>query len=191
MKRFVKLRPTIRYIAILLLAFAGQTFAQTIPDYDRHDWNHWIDHDGDCLDTRHELLLRESLTAVTFKPNNNCLVEGGLWYGPFLGKFFIEASDLDVDHIIPLKWAHTHGGWRWTAEQKQAFANDYENLILVDDGRNQSKGSRGPSEWMPDSSAYHCAYIFKWSYLIDKYNLSANQADLAKIADVESDCRLN
>jgi hypothetical protein len=129
------------YIAILLLVFSGSLFAETIPDYNRGDGKHWIDHDGDCLDTRHELLLRESLTAVTFKINNNCKVEGGLWFGPILGKFFIEASDLDLDHVIPLKWAHSHGGWRWTAEQKQAFANDYENLILVDDGRNQSKGS--------------------------------------------------
>jgi hypothetical protein len=44
---------------------------------------------------------------------------------------------------------------------------------------------------MPDSSAYHCMYVFRWGYLIDKYNLSANQTDRTKIADVESDCRLN
>jgi len=89
-----------------------------------------------------------------------------------------------------LKWAHTAGAWRWTGEQRQSFANDYENL-LVDDGRNQSKGSRGPGEWMPDNSAYHCMYVFRWAYLIDKYNLSANQADLVKIAAVKSGCRLN
>ena len=115
-----------RPIAILLLVIAGSVCAETSPDYNRNNWNHWIDHVSDCLDTRHELLLRESLTAVTFDQNNNCRVVGGLWYGPFLGKFFIGASDLDVDHIIPLKWAHMHGGWRWTAEQRQLFANDYE-----------------------------------------------------------------
>ena len=180
-----------KYLAILLLTISWSACAQSIPDYDRSDWNHWIDNDGDCLDTRHELLLRESLTSVTFKQNSNCKVAGGLWFGPFLGKFFTESSDLDLDHVIPLKWAHTHGGWRWTAEQKQVFANDYENLMLVDDGRNQSKGSRGPGEWMPDSSAYHCMYVFRWGYLIDKYNLSANQTDLAKIVDVDSGCKLN
>ena len=179
------------YIAILLLALSWCAFAETIPDYNRDDWNHWIDHDDDCLDARPELLLHESLTSVTFAQSNNCRVVGGLWFGPFLGKFVTESSDLDVDHVIPLKWAHTHGGWRWSAEQKQTFANDYENLILVDDGRNQSKGSKGPGDWMPDNAAYHCAYAFKWSYLIDKYNLASNQIDLAMIADVSSGCNLN
>ena len=80
----------------------------------------------------------------------------GLWYGQYLGIVFSESSDLDLDHIIPLKWAHNHGGWRWSAEDKQRFANDYQNLILVDDGRNQSKGANGLGEWMPDNSAYHC-----------------------------------
>jgi hypothetical protein len=42
-------------------------------------------------------------------------------------------------HIIPLKWAHDHGGWRWSAEDKQRFANDYQKLILVNDGRNQGR----------------------------------------------------
>ena len=68
---------TIRCLALLLLV-GGSAFAQTIPDYDRDDWNHWIDNDGDCLDTRHEILLRESLTSVTFKQSDNCKVVGGL-----------------------------------------------------------------------------------------------------------------
>jgi len=68
---------------------------------------------------------------------------------------------------------------------------DYQNLILVDDGRNQSKGARGPGEWMPDNSAYHCMYVFRWSYLIDKYNLSANQVDRDKIGEVIGECDLN
>jgi hypothetical protein len=103
-------RLMIKYVTVLLLVLSWPVFAETIPDYNRGDWKHWIDHDSDCLDTRHELLLRESLTAVTFKTNSNCKVKGGLWYGPFLGKFFTDASDLDLDHVIPLKWAHSHGG---------------------------------------------------------------------------------
>ena len=43
---------------------------------------------------------------------------------------------------------------------------------------------KGARDWMPDDAAYHCAYAFKWSYLIDKYNLASNQIDLAMIADV-------
>jgi hypothetical protein len=86
--------------------------------------------------------------GLSLKPTWSRVV-GGLWFG----KFFTESSDLDLDHVIPLEWAHSHGDWRWAAEQKQLFANDCANLILVGDGRNQSKGSRGPGEWLPGNTA--------------------------------------
>lgn len=44
---------------------------------------------------------------------------------------------------------------------------------------------------MPDNSAYHCMYVFRWSYLIDKYNLSVNQVDKDKINTSMSECDLN
>ncbi len=174
--------------ALLVLLLSPSLYA-AIPDYSRSDWNHWIDADNDCQDTRHELLLRESLEPVTFRTTSQCLVVTGKWYGQYLGVFFTKSSDLDLDHIIPLKWAHDHGGWRWSAKDKQRFANDYQNLILVDDGRNQSKGAKGPGGWMPDN--YHCMYVFRWSYLIDKYNLSAGLVDKDKIKEILGDCDLN
>jgi hypothetical protein len=61
----------------------------------------------------------------------------------------------------------------------------------VDDGRNQSKGAKGPGEWMPDNTAYHCMYVFRWTYLIDKYNLSPDQVDKDKISEVIGECDLN
>ncbi len=50
---------------------------------------------------------------------------------------------------------------------------------------------RGSGEWMPDNTAYHCMYVFRWSYLVDKYNLSANQMDKDKISEVARKCELN
>ena len=176
---------------LILLLFTPALLATKIPDNNRYDWNHWIDADGDCQNTRHELLLRESLEPVAFSTPSQCRVITGKWYGQYLGVFFTDSSDLDLDHIIPLKWAHVHGGWRWSGEDKQRFANDYQNLILVDDGRNQSKGAKGPGEWVPDNSAYHCMYVLRWSYLIDKYNLSAGQMDKDKIREVIGECDLN
>ena len=96
---------------LFLLLFSPALLATTIPDYNRSDWNHWIDADNDCQDTRHELLVRESLEPVAFNTTSQCRVVTGLWYGNYLGVVLDQSSDLDLDHIIPLKWAHEHGGW--------------------------------------------------------------------------------
>ena len=44
---------------------------------------------------------------------------------------------------------------------------------------------------MTDSSAYHCMYVSKWAYLIEKYNHSAIQVDTNKIGEVIGECELN
>ena len=56
-----------------------------IPDYDRSDWRHWVDADGDCQDARQEVLIEESLEPVTFETDRECRVEAGQWWAPHLG----------------------------------------------------------------------------------------------------------
>ena len=41
-----------------------------IPEYDRGDWKHWTDADGNCQDTQQEELLAEALVEVTYKNEN-------------------------------------------------------------------------------------------------------------------------
>ncbi len=73
---------------ILFLQFLSfSATGETIQDYERNTWRHWIDSDGDCLNTRHELLARESLIPPTYKTNDRCSVIAGKWFGPFLGKY--------------------------------------------------------------------------------------------------------
>jgi len=95
-----------------------------------------------------------------------------LVYGMILisGKQLTRASDLDVDHVIPLKWAHDHGGGAWSAAKKEIFANDAINLLVVDDGLNQKKGAKGPDEWLPPNRAFRCEYLFIWEQVLEKYS---------------------
>ncbi len=179
---------------LILLAFSSSLLAEIIPDYKRTDWDHWIDNDGNCRDTRHELLIRESLVSVSFKSRSDrkkCEVESGQWYGPYIGRMFTASGSMDLDHIIPIKWAHLHGGWQWTLDQKRAFANDYQNLVLVDSGNNRSKNAKGPSKWLPPNEAYYCEYISKWEYLINKYELKPGTKDQKKINKIVKSCKLN
>lgn len=146
--------------------------------YDRDDWPHWLDSDGDCMNTRHEMLLEQADGAVIKSPDG-CYVSAGTWIGPFSGKTFQRASDLDVDHIIPLKWAHENGGREWSRQQKAAFANDPLNLLVVDDGLNQSKGAKGPSQWMPPNHQFRCEYLHRWQLVLYKYprlSMTSNEA---------------
>ena len=51
-----------------------------IPDYDRGEWKHWTDADRDCQDARQEVLIEESLEAVTFETDSKCRVATGSWW---------------------------------------------------------------------------------------------------------------
>lgn len=145
--------------------------------YNRNDWPHWIDSDGDCQDTRHELLIATSKTPVLFKTENQCRVLTGSWYDPYSGENFSDSTQLDLDHIIPLKWAHGHGGDKWPRERKKAFANDLDNLLLVSASLNRQKGAKGLTEWLPPNHQYRCEYISKFIFVMDKYNLKFIPAD--------------
>ena len=139
--------------------------------YNRSDWPHWSDEDNDCQNTRHELLISTSSKDVTYKTGKQCNVLAGSWYDPYSNKTYITSRDLDLDHIVPLKFAHGHGGDKWSRERKKQFANDYDNLLLVNASLNRQKGAKGPSEWLPPHHQYRCEYIALFNAVMAKYGL--------------------
>lgn len=71
--------------------------------YNRKDWPHWVDADGDCQNTRQEILIASSRRPVQFKNSKHCTVVSGEWVGAYTGKVFTKASDvlssiLAIDH---------------------------------------------------------------------------------------------
>ena len=111
-----------------------------------------------------------------------CRVVSGLWNLPYSGGSKTSASEIDIDHIIPLKWAHGHGADKWSAAKKRTFANDPDNLLATSSSANRSKGAKGPDEWMP--AINKCSYAQRWEGLIEKYGLVTTTGEMAAIARV-------
>lgn len=156
--------------------------------YNRKDWPHWIDEDGDCQNTRQELLIATSKVSVQFKDSKHCTVISGEWYGVYTGKTFTKASDVDIDHIVPLAHAHRHGAENWTKEQRKTFANDFENLVAVSDSANRSKSDKAPDEWLPPLKSYWCEYGKRWERVKDKYRLWYSQQERIVLNQLAETC---
>jgi len=139
--------------------------------YDRELYDHWIDTDGDCQNARHELLQELSTGRVTLNASG-CTVARGRWNDPYTGIIFTNARDMDIDHMVPLAWAHAHGADRWDADLRRQFANDPVNLFAVQASANRQKGAKGPLEWLPPNEAFHCQYVTRFHRIVLTYRLT-------------------
>lgn len=169
------------YLYELTLKAEGSTSG-----YSRDLFPHWITQSGTC-DTREQVLKRDGTNVVT---NSYCQATSGSWYSPYDGATWTLASDVDIDHVVPLAEAWTSGANSWTTSQRQAFANDLSEpqLIAVTDNVNQSKSDRDPAEWLPPRSAYHCMYARMWVDIKHGYDLSVDQAERDALYNVLKNC---
>jgi hypothetical protein len=145
-----------------------------IPAFNRNEWQHWIDTDGDCQDTRQEVLIEESLTTPVLDPRG-CRVLSGMWRDEFTGLVFTNPADLDIDHRVPLANAHRSGAWTWDSSRKRAYANemaDPEHLVAVSASANRSKGDRGPEAWRPPFTDNWCKYGNSWRAIKQRWALT-------------------
>ncbi|WP_371409336.1 HNH endonuclease family protein [Micromonospora zamorensis] len=136
--------------------------------YSRDLFPHWITISGSC-NTREQVLKRDGTSVVV---DSSCAATSGRWYSPFDGATWSAASDVDIDHVVPLAEAWRSGANSWTTSRRQSFANDLTRpqLIAVTDNVNQSKGDQDPSTWQPPLSSYRCTYSKMW--ITVKYNWS-------------------
>ena len=162
-----------------------------IPEYDRSQWKYWVDADGDCQDTRQEVLIRESLSEATFETDRRCRVETGWWHGDFTRTRVNDPSELDIDHRVPLKNAHLSGGWAWSSEKKEEYANYLDNrlhLVAVTASANRSKGAKGPEEWRPPDEIFWCEYALYWTVVKYRWQLTMSKAKADAVMEMLSTC---
>ena len=163
-------------LAVLATGCQGSPTAPTaIPEYHRADWLLWIDADGDCQDTRQEVLIDESMIPPTLDPRG-CRVVGGLWRDEYTGATYTDPGELDVDHRVPLANAHRSGAWQWDGTRKREYANhllEPEHLVAVSASVNRSKGDRGPDAWRPPLREDWCHYATTWRALKQRWALTS------------------
>ncbi|MFY0659005.1 MAG: DUF1524 domain-containing protein [Shimia sp.] len=146
-----------------------QTEAQNA-SYDRSQFGDWVDQNNDCLNTRHEVLRDQSVSTVQLS-NDNCYVVRGKWRDAYSGKDYFDPSLLDIDHLVPIKWAWDRGAQDWSPKQKAEFFNDKSNLFVIESSLNQNKGAKGPDDWLPPSQDFRCAYVTRFIRVSTKYEL--------------------
>jgi hypothetical protein len=147
---------------------------ETRTGYQRTKFKLWIDANQDCQDTRSEVLRAESKAPVT----DNCAVITGEWKSYYDGATWTRASDVDIDHLVPLAEAWDSGAKKWNAATRQAYANDLgdsRTLVAVTDNVNQSKGDRDPAEWMPERG--QCKYVTQWVAVKIRWSLKVDRAE--------------
>lgn len=154
--------------------------------YDRADYPHWIDADGNGQDTRQEVLIRDSLVPVTYKQNGK--VESGLWVCPYTGQVAENPIDFDVDHLVALGEIDAAGADQWSIEQRTAFANDFDNLISVYKGSNRSKGDKDAYLWLPPNIANCTWYLDARSAVWEKYNIELDDEELTSVNFFKAKC---
>ena len=162
-----------------------------IPEYDRNDWKHWTDEDGDCQDARQEVLIAESLEPVEYETDRQCRVESGRWWAPHLSHHLGNPRHIDVDHHVPLLNAHLSGGWAWDAERKEQYANyldDDAHLVAISARHNRSKGARGPEEWAPPDNSLWCDYALDWAEIKQRWGLTMTPVESEIVMDMLGTC---
>jgi len=165
---------------ILAILPVAKEYAQA--PYNTSLFSHWVDADKDCLNTRNEVLKRDSRVPTRGK----CKITTGLWISWIDGKRVKNPSTLDIDYMVPLAEAWESGASQWNPAQRRSFANDLGfawTLQAISLSVKRSKQDRDPAEWLPTSAASRCAYAQRWVAVKYRWNLAV---DLKEKAALES-----
>ncbi|KAK1773035.1 hypothetical protein QBC45DRAFT_118431 [Copromyces sp. CBS 386.78] len=154
--------------------------------YDRALFPHWITISGAC-NTRETVLKRDGTGVVT---DSACAATSGTWVSPYDGGVWHASSDVDIDHMVPLKNAWISGAKSWTTSKRQQFANDLNSpqLWAVTDNVNQAKSDQSPDSWKPPLSSFYCTYAKSWVQVKYTWALSITSAEKSALTSMLNTC---
>ncbi|MGN8050577.1 HNH endonuclease family protein [Curtobacterium sp. 22159] len=151
----------------------------------------WLDVDQNGCDTRNDVLARD-LTAVTRR--GPCTVLTGALVSPYTGAtiHFVRGDTtstlVQIDHVVALENAWRTGAQRLSQADREALANDPENLFAVDGRSNSQKGSGDAATWLPADRSFRCTYIEHQVTVKTKYHLWVTPAERDAMAGILEHC---
>ncbi|CAH9419458.1 putative secreted protein [Streptomyces globisporus] len=157
--------------------------------YERTSFKHWVDADRDRCNTRMEVLIAESRVEPTIE--GACKVVAGEWYSYYDGFTLTEPGGLDIDHMVPLAEAWDSGASAWSADRREAYANDLDaerSLVAVTARSNRSKSDQDPATWLPPLADARCTYATDWVSTKLRWGLSVDQPEADALAELAEGC---
>lgn len=131
-------------------------------------------------DTRNDLLARDG-KDIEHRSGSNCVVVSLKLKDPYTGKSIDwrkqRATEVQIDHVMPLSYNWQMGAARWNETKRQQIANDPLNLLPVDGPANSAKRDSGPAAWLPPYKPVRCSYAVRFAQVSLKYDLPVTAPD--------------
>ncbi|WP_420367265.1 HNH endonuclease family protein [Curtobacterium sp. L1-20] len=151
----------------------------------------WLDVDHNGCDTRNDVLARD-LDGITRK--GPCTVLTGTLVSPYTGDtvHFVRGNRtstlVQIDHVVALENAWRTGAQQLSQAEREALANDPQNLFAVDGHSNAQKRSGDAATWLPAAKSFRCTYVEHQVAVKAKYRLWVVPAERDAIARVLDGC---
>lgn len=133
-------------------------------------------------DTRNDLIHRDGQN-LRLRAGSDCVVTAMTLHDPYTGTTIewrkAKASEVQIDHVVPLSYSWQMGSSRWPVSKRKQLANDVLNLIPVEGRANSAKGDSGPASWLPPNKQIRCAYAVRFAQVAVKYEMPVTMADKA------------
>ncbi|OII35198.1 hypothetical protein BIU98_04560 [Curtobacterium sp. MMLR14_010] len=151
----------------------------------------WLDVDRNGCDTRNDVLARDLTDVVRSGP---CRVLAGELVSPYTGATidFVRgnttSTEVQIDHVVALENVWRTGGQQLSQDEREALANDPENLFAVDQHSNAQKRSGDAATWLPSNTAFRCTYVEHQVAVKTTYRLWVVPAERTAIERVLARC---
>ncbi|MGH3313719.1 MAG: HNH endonuclease family protein [Streptomyces sp.] len=154
--------------------------------YNRDKFEHWASNNRWPM-TREVVLQRDGKDIALDAPAQAASTR---WHSPYDDQILDAASEVHVDHVVPLANAWRSGADEWSSSQRHKFANDLSTsqLIAVSVVANREKGDQSPDRWTPPNADYQCMYGRAWTHVKFSYGLSVTEKEKTALESLVNTC---